>query len=77
MILTTSSGCFDREIVYAGFAKNPEELNGAISIATNRPISVTIVGDTTTLTQMDLGGMIVIRRADLKKLIELANKANQ
>lgn len=73
MILTTSTGCFDRKIVYAGFAKDYRELKGAISIATNKPVAVTIIGDTKTVTTMDLGGMIAVRRADLKLLIERSN----
>ena len=73
MLLTISTGCFNRRIVYAGFAKSPVELKGAISIATNKPVIVTVLGDTKTVTSMDLGGMIAVRRADLKKLIELAN----
>ena len=75
VLLMISTGCFNRKIVYAGFAKSPQELRGAISIATNTPVIVTVIGDTKTVTSMDLGGMIAVRRADLKKLIELANMA--
>ena len=73
-LLLTSTGCFNRRIVYAGFAKDSRELKGALSIATNKPILVTVIGSQT-VTTMDLGGMIAIRRADLKLLIKLANDA--
>ena len=65
-------------IIYAGFAKSPEELHGAVRIATNKPIPVTIVGEGVTSTYMDLGGMLAVREADLAMLIRMANeKANE
>ena len=54
-------------IVYTGFAKEPIEAKGAIKIATNAKIKVT-VGDHAT--EMDLGGMYVIRGADLKAFVQ-------
>jgi len=78
-ILIINSGCsnpFDDRIVYAGFAKEGAELHGAVTIATNKRIPVTIIGDTTTYTTMDLGGYVAIKRADLKELIRLANEKN-
>lgn len=54
-------------IVYVGFAKEPIEAEGAIKIATNNKIKVT-VGEHST--EMDLGGMYVIRGADLKAFIQ-------
>ncbi|TRZ51628.1 MAG: hypothetical protein D4S01_04375 [Dehalococcoidia bacterium] len=72
ILLTISTGC--SKIVYAGFAKTPVELKGAISIATNKPIVVTVISDTTTVTKMDLGSMIAVRRADLALLIKRSNE---
>jgi hypothetical protein len=73
MILTISSGCLfsENKIVYAGFAKEEPETNGAIQIATNKKVPVTVGGVAST---MDLGGMYVIRGADLKLLIRKANE---
>lgn len=69
-VLIINTGC--SEVVYCGFAKSSEELNGAVRIATNKKIKVTIDG-TDTVSTKDLGGMIAVRSADLAKLIELAN----
>ena len=55
-------------VVYAGFSKDEAELRGAIKIATNKPIQITVVGEKTIVTTKDLGGMIVVREADLKAL---------
>lgn len=79
LILTLISGCAigikeKQTVIYAGFAKSPEELQGAIRIATNTKIPVTIIGETETLTEMDLGGMIAIREADLKYLVKEHNE---
>jgi len=54
-------------VIYTGFAKSPEEAKGAIKIATNKDIPVTIGKH---VTEMDLGGMYVIRGADLKALVK-------
>ena len=73
LVLTICSGCSfgvkeKQTIVYAGFAKEPLELRGAIRIATNRKIPVTVIGETKIQTHMDLGGMVVVKAADLKAL---------
>ena len=54
-------------IVYTGFAKEPIEAKGAIRIASNAKIKVTVGKHTT---EMDLGGMYVIRGADLKAFVQ-------
>ena len=76
MLSMISTGCYNTntKIVYTGFAKVPIELKGAISIGTNKPIIVTIIGDTKTVSSMDLGGMIAVRRADLAQLIKRSNQ---
>jgi hypothetical protein len=78
MPLTLSTGCSlaTTKLVYCGFAKAPAELNGAIKIATNELVPVTIEGDTVSYTGMDLGGMYAVRGADLKLLIQKANANN-
>ena len=73
MLSIISTGC--SKIVYAGFAKEPEELKGAISIATDKPIVVTVIGDTKTVSTMNLCGFIAVRRADLALLIKRSNDA--
>lgn len=54
-------------IIYSGFAKEPEEAKGAIKIATNNKIKVTIGSHAS---EMDLGGMYVIRGSDLKAFVK-------
>lgn len=71
------SGCLigvkqKNTIVYSGFAKTPIEAKGAIRVATNDKIRVTVVGKSDFETEMDLGGMYVIRGSDLKALINAA-----
>lgn len=60
-------------IVYVGFAKSPEEAKGAIKIATNEKIKVTVGGKAT---EMDIGGMYVIRGADLKAFVKALRDDN-
>ena len=64
-------------IVYAGFAKSPEELKGAIRIATNKKIPVTVVGEKDISTTKDLGAMIAVREADYKALVRSWNDQNK
>ena len=64
-------------IVYAGFAKDPEELKGAIRIATNKQIPVTVVGEKDISTTKDLGAMIAVREADFKALVRSWNERKQ
>ena len=78
ILILSTSGCSIgvKEIVrpiYCGFAKTPLELKGAVRIATNRKIKVTVVSKTDVDTEMDLGGMIAVRSVDLAELIRRAN----
>ena len=74
MLLVISTGCFRTNVVYCGFAKDYRELKGALSIASNKPQVVTILGDLKTVTSKDLGGMIAVRREDLKLLVQRSNE---
>lgn len=60
----------ETRIVYASIGKQDEEMKGALRIATNDEILVTIVGDTETVTEMDLGGYYAVSAADLKLFIK-------
>lgn len=71
------SGCTvgvkERErIIYARYAKMPQELDGAIQIATNEEIPVTIIGEKDVQTEMDLGGYVAVNAYDLEALLEKA-----
>jgi len=57
-------------IVYASIGKQDEELKGALRIATNDEIPVTIVGNKETFAEMDLGGYYAVSAADLKLFIK-------
>lgn len=79
-ILIIASGCSigikeKQTIVYAGFAKSQDESKGAIRIATNKGIPVTIVGEKDISTTKDLGGMIVVREADYAALVRRWNES--
>ena len=63
-------------LVYASFAASPEEAKGAIKIATNRPILVTIEGEKNIITTMDLGGYYVVSARDLKAFINAIKKSD-
>ena len=69
-----SSGVKEKtNYIYVGFAKTSEETNGAVRIATNKLIPVTIMGSKDTASKMNLGGMLAVREADLTALIRAAN----
>jgi len=59
-------------IIYSGFAKSPIELSGAIRIATNKVIPIT-VGDVAS--ELDLGGMYAVKAADLAAFIKAVQDA--
>jgi len=65
------------DIIYSGFAKAPDEAKGAMRIATNDKIRITIVGRTDFETKKDLGGMYVIRGADLKAFVRNTRELNE
>lgn len=61
-------------VVYVSQFKIPEELNGAIKIATNKKLPVTIEGKKDIDTEMDLGGYYAIKAQDLKGFIDALNR---
>lgn len=72
--LTATSGCSigvkeKQTIVYSQVYKTPEQCKGAIRIATNKKIEVTIEGEKDISTTMDIGGRYVIDYADLSQLL--------
>jgi len=60
-------------LVYVSITQHAE-VDGAIKIATNEPIPVTVEGSDNILTQLDLGGMYAISSQDLEVLINEAKK---
>jgi hypothetical protein len=56
-------------IVYVSFAKTPEELKGALRVATNEPIPVTVVGEEETEAELNLGGYYLVHENDLKAFL--------
>jgi len=73
------AGCKTTEhrLIYVGFAETPEEAKGAIKIATNEPIPVTIEGKEDVSTKADLGGYYAVRAADLKAFVEAVRKLQE
>lgn len=61
-------------VVYVTYSVEPD-IKGAIRIATNKKIPITVVGKEDMLTTMDIGGYYVIHKNDLKALLDSA-KAN-
>lgn len=79
LYMISISGCSigikeKQAIIYARYAKMPDELNGGIMIATNQPIKVTIVGKDSVQTEMDLGGYVAVNPYDLEELLKEAKK---
>lgn len=68
---TGTVGCKTTEyrIVYVGFAPPPEEAKGAIKIAQNEPVAVTIEGKEDVYTRLNLGGYYAVSGADLKAFV--------
>jgi hypothetical protein len=56
-------------IVYVSFAKDPE-IKGAIKVATNKPIAVTVVGKTDVEAMFNAGGYYLVHERDLKAFLE-------
>ena len=66
----STGGCFQTDVIYTSFNKMPEEAFGAIRIATNDPIPITILGKTEITTKKNLGGYFAIHPNDLKAFIQ-------
>jgi len=62
-----SGGCSSTEIVYGSLAPHPEELKGALTIATNKKIRVT-VGES--VSEKDLGAYIALHPRELAALLK-------
>ena len=56
-------------VVYVSYSIDPE-VKGAIRIATNKKIQVTVVGKDDLVTTMDIGGYYVVHKNDLKAFID-------
>ncbi len=77
VIIGCSIGVKEKQtIVYASFAASPEEAKGAIKIATNKLIPVTIEGEKDIFTKMELGGYYAVSARDLKAFINAIKKVN-
>ena len=68
--LLVMMGCSKTIVVYAGLARCPEEATGAVRIATNRPIEITIAGDKKTFAKKDFCGYYIVSGADLKTMVK-------
>lgn len=64
-------------VIYTSYSSLPEESQGAMRIATNQKIPITIVGEKDINTSLDLGGYFVISKNDLLYFIGLAKNANK
>lgn len=78
-LLLSISGCTigvkeKERIIYVSFAKTPEELKGALRIATSDPIPVTVVGEEETAAELSLGGYYVVHENDLRAFIKAINE---
>ena len=60
--------------MYESQFKIPMELKGAIKIATNKKIPVTVEGKKDIDTTMDLGGYYAIKAQDLKGMLNAVNR---
>lgn len=60
----------ETHIVYASIGEVPIEFRGALRVAMNDPIRVTIVGDKETVASLDLGGYYIISPSDLKLFLK-------
>ena len=73
-----STGCSigvkeKQTIVYASFAKDPE-IKGAIKVATNQKILVTVAGKTNIATKFDAGGYYLVHERDLRAFLDALKK---
>jgi len=80
LLLTSTQGCSigvkeKFSIVYVTYNPDPD-VKGAIRVATNKKIPVTIVGKEDVFTEIDIGGYYVIHKNDLKALVEAAAKVS-
>ena len=66
------AGCAQtrERIIYVGYAR-PPAADGAVKIATNEPIAVTVSGKTDHAATLDLGGWYAITGGDLQALVDI------
>jgi len=60
-------------VVYVSFAKDPE-IKGAIKIATNKPIPITVGGKTDIITKFNAGGYYIVHERDLRAFLDALKK---
>lgn len=69
-ITSCSIGVKEKQtIVYVSFAKDPD-IKGAIKIATNKPIPVTVSGVSDVATYFNAGGYYLVHERDLKAFLK-------
>lgn len=73
--LTVLVGCSigvkeKNRIIYVSLQAVPAETKGAIRIATNKKIPVTIQGSSDISTKLNIGGYFILSGADLKLLVK-------
>jgi len=78
-LIISTSGCTigikeKTKVIYVSQFKVPEECKGALKIATNKKIPVTIEGEKDVYTEMDLGGYYAIKAQDLKGFVDALQK---
>lgn len=64
-------------IIYVSYSDVPAACQGAIKIATNKAIPVTIEGEKSTSAKMNLGGYYVVSAADLAGFIDAVQKTQK
>jgi len=63
------SGCLVKhKIVYVRMVRAPQEIKGAMRVATNKPVKVNVAG-TAVVAKVDVGGYIVVHESDFGELV--------
>ena len=78
MILLLTTGCSigikeKVTIVYVSFAKDAK-IKGAVKVATNKPIPVTVVGKSDIVTNFNAGGYYLVHERDLRVFLDALQK---
>lgn len=69
-IIGCSVGVKEKQtIIYVSFAKDPN-IKGAIKVATNKPIPVTVSGVSDVATSFNAGGYYLVHERDLKAFLK-------
>lgn len=76
VMLFVNIGCYRAELVRQSLSPIPQEAQGALYVATNKPIQVGVEG-TGKVLKVDVGGYYLIHKNDLKVLIDAASKATK